>query len=137
MVKRYDLSFYEGISLEDNGSFVHYDDYAALKSELDDVKEDLELALDAQDVFKESCIALDKENKSLKSELDALREQVRWRDAEKEFPSEFETVLAYRPESSASEFKMVTYRRKEFSGAFTVTRWMPLPTVQTSQSNKD
>ena len=122
MVKRYDLSFYEGISLEDNGSFVHYDDYAALKSE-----------------------------------LDALRDQVRWRDAAFEHAKDGEwyVVRAYR-ESKGSMMTTIAFCDKDSETGETVwlphdscvvfdydtdvldvTHWMPLPTPPTSQSNKD
>jgi len=41
MVKRYELCFYEGIAASDSGSFVLYDDYAALEKQLAELQDKL------------------------------------------------------------------------------------------------
>ncbi len=64
---------------------------------------------------------------TIEKQLAELQDKLRWRDVREELPDEFQKVLGYRPESSVDELKILTYRRKEFSGAFTVTHWLPLP----------
>ena len=115
MVKRYDenlLSRFGGVEEHEGGEYVKYDDYAALKSE-----------------------------------LDALREQLRWRDVRDELPREnlpvlvsYKSIFMSDVQSVAILFDGAEWRQliggSKFSDA-KVTHWMPLPTVQTSQSNKD
>lgn len=92
---------------------------------------------------------------ALKSELDALREQVRWRDVREELPLELDSILPYRTvevivtngtsvgfsEFQAGsgggdpwrEFSIYSY----FNDVEGITHWMPLPTTPTSQASKD
>lgn len=81
--------------------------------------------------------ALKAENTALKSELDALREQVRWRDFKIEKPDAVDgnKIIAF---GAGYIFEA------EFDDGFwcsiggeQIDLWMPLPTAQTSQSNKD
>lgn len=111
MVKRFD-AFDSEIYEQEDGDFVQYEDYAAIKSE-----------------------------------LDALRERARWRDAREELPREnlpvlvsYKSIFMSEVQSVAILFDGVEWRQliggSKFSDA-KVTHWMPLPTPPTSQSNKD
>ena len=116
MVKRYELMNYQGlVGLTDSskGDYVKYDYYAALKSE-----------------------------------LDALREQVRWRDVREELPElNVECLWLDSNNTMYSDIQVHIdcLTKSTIHGnvccavnyLHNYTHWMPLPTPPTSQSNKD
>lgn len=79
----------------------------------------------------------------LKSELEALREQLRWRDVREELPDcDVNCLVGFGEPDIDTEIDYMDYE-VEYGTQYwancgdTVTHWMPLPTPPTSQSNKD
>lgn len=158
MVKRYDLSFDAEIAPTEFGSFVTFDDYETVQAQLEVAKAGFDAAANQakwQSSTNKELNALIKENAILKSELDALREQVRWRDVREELPLELDSILPYRTVEvivtngtsvGFSEFQAgngggTPWRGFSIYSYFNdvegITHWMPLPTTPTSIGNKD